>query len=209
MSTSKQACGCALLAFLWHKCTANALQSRCKLLCYSFLLISLSMSAGQMSSWIFETTSWDTWKGAISERLASTTLHEGYKMCRNPCLGEESRKKSKKTQQTQHRFRCTTGMILASALVHDVGSSSCGHAHRGAQLCSTGPSLLEHDFVLTPMLRLIARITKLCWFENDQHRQIVASCKAFLAKGTPGHFCIGLMLLKAVVQVRRSILNPS
>jgi hypothetical protein len=52
------------------------------------------------------------------------------------------------------------------------------------------------------MLRLVARITKLCWFENDQHRQIVASCKGFLVKGTAGHYCMGLMLLKAVVQVR-------
>lgn len=62
--------------------------------------------------------------------------------------------------------------------------------------------LLEHDFVVKPMLRLVARITKLCWFDHDQHRHIVADCKGFLDKNTPEHYCVGLMLLKAVVQVR-------
>jgi exportin-7 len=63
-----------------------------------------------------------------------------------------------------------------------------------------GPDLLKHDFVLNPMLRLVSRITKLCWFDHDQHRRIVSDCKAFFQKNTPGHYCIGLMLLKAVVQ---------
>ena len=67
--------------------------------------------------------------------------------------------------------------------------------------CSKGQSLLEHDFVTTPTLRLIARITKLCWYESEQHRLIVSRCQTFLDKGTPGHYCVGLMLLKAVVQV--------
>jgi hypothetical protein len=54
-------------------------------------------------------------------------------------------------------------------------------------------------------MRLMARVTKLCWFENDTHRQIVTDTKAFLKKGTPEHYRLGLILLRSVVQVLVSL----
>ena len=73
--------------------------------------------------------------------------------------------------------------------------------------CSRGETLLATDFVLPPMLRLVARISKLCWFDSDQCRQIVAKCQVLLQKDTPAHYALGLMLLKAVVQARCQLLT--
>lgn len=74
--------------------------------------------------------------------------------------------------------------------------------HAAVHGCRKGPSLLEHPFLVAAVMRLIARVTKLCWFESDVHRQIVADAKEFLQKGTVEHYRLGLLLLRAVVQVR-------
>ena len=47
---------------------------------------------------------------------------------------------------------------------------------------SRGPAL--EGFVVTALIQLLCRTTKLCWFDDDQFRAIVANAKRFLEKGS-------------------------
>ena len=46
--------------------------------------------------------------------------------------------------------------------------------------CSRGPRL--ESFVVTSVLQLLCRTTKLCWYDDDAFRNIVADAKRFLEK---------------------------
>lgn len=77
---------------------------------------------------------------------------------------------------------------------------SCHHPHSGAA-CSRGPHL--EPYVVTSLVQLLCRMTKLCWFDDDQFRSIVRDCKQLLDKGlggaSPGHFLLGLKILSMLV----------
>lgn len=40
--------------------------------------------------------------------------------------------------------------------------------------------------MITSLVQLLCRTTKLCWFDDDNFRNIVEDAKAFLTKGTGG-----------------------
>ena len=40
--------------------------------------------------------------------------------------------------------------------------------------------------MITSLVQLLCRTTKLCWFDDDHFRSIVEDAKAFLAKGSRG-----------------------
>lgn len=40
------------------------------------------------------------------------------------------------------------------------------------------------SFVLTSLVQLLCRTSKICWFDDDQFRNIVDDAKTFLDKGT-------------------------
>ena len=40
--------------------------------------------------------------------------------------------------------------------------------------------------MITSMVQLLCRMTKLCWYDDDAFRTIVDDAKAFLAKGSSG-----------------------
>lgn len=63
---------------------------------------------------------------------------------------------------------------------------------------SKGPSL--QPFVATSIVSLLCRITKLAWFDSDQHRKISDEAGSLLKKGTSAHYQLGLQLLRAIVQ---------
>lgn len=67
--------------------------------------------------------------------------------------------------------------------------------------CSKGPTFMDHHHLITSLVTLIARITKLCWFAKDDVRTIVTDAKKFLGS-SPQLYQLGLLLLKTVVQVR-------
>ena len=46
--------------------------------------------------------------------------------------------------------------------------------------CSRGPAL--EPFVVTSLVQLLCRTTKLCWFDDDAFRNIVDDAKQFLEK---------------------------
>ncbi|CAL8462392.1 g1925 [Coccomyxa elongata] len=57
-------------------------------------------------------------------------------------------------------------------------------------------------YVITSLVQLLCRTTKLCWFDDDHFRTIVEDAKAFLTKGTggsPGHYLLGLKILNMLV----------
>eukprot|EP00892_Ulva_mutabilis_P000720 jgi/Ulvmu1/10649/UM066_0030.1 len=64
---------------------------------------------------------------------------------------------------------------------------------------SKGPSFMDHHHLITSLVTLIARITKLCWFAKDDVRTIVTDAKKFLGS-SPQLYQLGLLLLKTVVQ---------
>lgn len=64
-------------------------------------------------------------------------------------------------------------------------------------LDSRGPSL--EPFVATSMVQLLCRTTKLCWFDDDHHRNIVEDAKCFLEKGLGPHYLLGLKILTMLV----------
>ena len=51
-------------------------------------------------------------------------------------------------------------------------------------LCSRGPGL--EPFVVTSLVQLLCRTTKLCWFEDDQFSRTVEDAKRLLEKGSQG-----------------------
>ena len=51
-------------------------------------------------------------------------------------------------------------------------------------LSSRGTQL--ESFVVTSLVQLLCRTTKLCWFDDDHFRTIVDDAKNFLAKGSGG-----------------------
>lgn len=66
-------------------------------------------------------------------------------------------------------------------------------------MCSKGPSL-QH-FVIVQIVQLLCRTVKLGWFDHETHRTIVDDTKrAFLDKGTPAHYLLGLRVLNTLVQ---------
>ncbi|CAM9672331.1 unnamed protein product [Heterosigma akashiwo] len=55
------------------------------------------------------------------------------------------------------------------------------------------------DFVITALVQLVCRITKLGWFDDVQHRELVEEVKKFL-QATVDHCIIGLRVLVALVE---------
>eukprot|EP00891_Asterochloris_glomerata_P007395 jgi/Astpho2/7395/fgenesh1_pm.00114_%23_12_t len=70
-------------------------------------------------------------------------------------------------------------------------------------LDSRGPTL--ESFVVTSLVQLLSRMTKLCWYEDDAYRKIVEEAQGFLEKGTAaghaGHglYQLGLKILNMLV----------
>ena len=64
-------------------------------------------------------------------------------------------------------------------------------------LDTRGPGL--EPYVATSMVQLLCRTTKLGWFDDDQHRNIVEDAKQFLAKGLGPHYLLGLKILNMLV----------
>jgi hypothetical protein len=58
--------------------------------------------------------------------------------------------------------------------------------------------------VVTSLVQLLCRTTKLAWFDSDHHRNIVDDAKVFLEKGTPSHYLLGLKILHALVSEMNS-----
>ncbi|GMH42848.1 hypothetical protein BSKO_10767 [Bryopsis sp. KO-2023] len=57
-------------------------------------------------------------------------------------------------------------------------------------------------YVVTSLIQLLCRTTKLGWFENEQQRTIVDSAKQLLERGgqgSPQHYLLGLKILSALV----------
>lgn len=75
-------------------------------------------------------------------------------------------------------------------------------------LNNRGPTL--ENFVITNLIQLICRMTKLSWFEDDGFRTIVEDGNTFLEKGTrensQAHYHLGLRILNMVVAEMN---NPS
>jgi len=63
-------------------------------------------------------------------------------------------------------------------------------------LASHGPRL--EDFVITSLTQLVCRITKLGWFDDVQHRELVEEVTKFL-QATVDHCIIGLKILNCLV----------
>jgi hypothetical protein len=59
---------------------------------------------------------------------------------------------------------------------------------------------MEH-FVLSSLVQLLTRTVKLAWFDSDQAKAIVDECKAFMEKGSPGHYMLGLKILLILVSL--------
>mmetsp|Transcript_25560 Transcript_25560/g.71479 ORF Transcript_25560/g.71479 Transcript_25560/m.71479 type:complete len:1067 (+) Transcript_25560:187-3387(+) len=64
-------------------------------------------------------------------------------------------------------------------------------------LDTRGPGL--EPFVATSIVQLLCRTTKLGWFDDDQHRNIVEDAKSFLGKGLGPHYMLGLKILNMLV----------
>uniref|UniRef100_A0A7S1SV05 Exportin-7/Ran-binding protein 17 TPR repeats domain-containing protein n=1 Tax=Tetraselmis chuii TaxID=63592 RepID=A0A7S1SV05_9CHLO len=64
-------------------------------------------------------------------------------------------------------------------------------------LDSKGPQL--EPYVVTSMVQLLCRTTKLGWFDDDQHRNIVEDSKRFLERGMGPHYLLGLKILNMLV----------
>ncbi len=66
------------------------------------------------------------------------------------------------------------------------GSRARGPAAEGARggARSRGPSL--QPFVVTSLVQLLCRTTKLCWFDDDHFSRIVEDAKRLLEKGSQG-----------------------
>ena len=60
-------------------------------------------------------------------------------------------------------------------------------------------SRFVEEFVLTSLLKLMCRITKLGWFDGPEHRDIISDVTKFLDSG-PDHHVIGLKLLNALIE---------
>ena len=61
--------------------------------------------------------------------------------------------------------------------------------------------------MVTSLVQLLCRTTKLCWFDDDGFRSIVQDCKQLLNQGlglnggqpSPPHFLLGLKILSMLV----------
>lgn len=65
---------------------------------------------------------------------------------------------------------------------------------------SHGPAL--EPFVATSLVQLLCRMTKLCWYDDDEYRKIVDNASTLLEKGfagQPGLYLMGLKLLSMLV----------
>ncbi|CAM9433151.1 unnamed protein product, partial [Chrysoparadoxa australica] len=66
-----------------------------------------------------------------------------------------------------------------------------------AYLASNGPQLT--DYVVTSLIQLLCRITKLGWFDDIAHRDLVDEVLKFL-QATNDHYVIGLKILNQLVE---------
>ncbi|CAN0349584.1 unnamed protein product, partial [Ectocarpus sp. 12 AP-2014] len=64
-------------------------------------------------------------------------------------------------------------------------------------LGSVGPGLT--DYVRTSLIQLLCRITKLGWFDDQRHREVVDAVMRFL-QATNDHYVIGLKILNQLVE---------
>ena len=53
-------------------------------------------------------------------------------------------------------------------------------------ICERSRGTQLEGYVITSLVQLLCRTTKLCWFDDDHFRTIVEDAKAFLTKGTGG-----------------------
>jgi exportin-7 len=63
-------------------------------------------------------------------------------------------------------------------------------------LANKGPSL--QDFVVTALIKLVCRITKLGWFDDPVHRELADDVTKFL-QATVDHCILGLKILNQLV----------
>ena len=66
-----------------------------------------------------------------------------------------------------------------------------------AYLANQGPSL--QDFVVTSLIKLVCRITKLGWFDDPTHRELADDVTKFL-QATVDHCILGLRILNQLVE---------
>ncbi|GAQ78625.1 Nuclear transport receptor RanBP16 [Klebsormidium nitens] len=64
-------------------------------------------------------------------------------------------------------------------------------------LATKGPK--AEPFVTTSLIQLLCRVTKLGWYDDDRHRDIVKEAMKFLAQGSLDHFYLGLKILNQLV----------
>ncbi|CAL1377134.1 unnamed protein product [Linum trigynum] len=64
-------------------------------------------------------------------------------------------------------------------------------------LATRGPNL-EH-YVISSLIRLLCRLTKFGWFDDDRFRELVTESTSFLSQATSDHYAIGLKILNQLV----------
>ncbi|DBA92724.1 hypothetical protein WJX77_011928 [Trebouxia sp. C0004] len=91
-------------------------------------------------------------------------------------------------------IKIVTEQALSSAMKSDMWQYFLHY------LESRGPGL--EPFVTTSLVQLLCRMTKLCWYEEDQYRKIVDDASQLLEKGAAGQsglYLLGLKLLSMLV----------
>ncbi len=69
--------------------------------------------------------------------------------------------------------------LSALVLTHPLPGGRCWACHTA---CSRGPQL--EGFVVTSLIQLLCRTTKLGWFDDDAYRTVVDDAQKLLEKGT-------------------------
>ncbi|CAN1121312.1 XPO7 [Linum perenne] len=64
-------------------------------------------------------------------------------------------------------------------------------------LATRGPNL-EH-YVIASLIRLLCRLTKFGWFDDDRFKELVKESTSFLTQATSNHYAIGLKILNQLV----------
>lgn len=91
-------------------------------------------------------------------------------------------------------IRLVTEQAISSAVKSDMRQYLLQYLEsRGAGL---------EPYVTTSLVQLLCRMTKLCWYDEDQYRKIVDDASQWLEKGAagqPGLYLLGLKLLSMLV----------
>jgi exportin-7 len=88
-------------------------------------------------------------------------------------------------------LKIVTEQGVTKALLLDIRNYVLGY------LANRGPNC--QVFVITQLIQLLSRTTKLGWFEDDAHRGIVTDAKKFLGMNSLDHHLLGLRVLNQLV----------